>query len=378
MTKAKRPSTPGTKKKPASPSAHIASLASQALAYRVLGMSWETVTKQLGVKGEQKTKELVRQALGLGSTYSDEQMQEEIDRLSHDALYARTQPKAMAGDTPSIRTAAKLLATRPRRTARPSLDPLRSAVRRGLARGLGAKRILAEFSECKKSSLADIKRIIKDELVIPAQTPQAQRERRVAELEAVKRDAPDNKTLMSALRILVKLDGSLEPPLPSLYDTVWALCARLADHPLPEAAVSPRRPAGDAERRLWRARLQRLSGLLQRAADDVSAFRRLGDAPVGAVIMPNDKTADRLGRMSRINLYAQEHAAVALSHAATNPAATPGQRAEVVSRLVGTLAMNHPAAEVSEWANELVERMKADADPAAQPGGDGAGAGAAE
>lgn len=329
-----------------------------ALAIKVLGLPWDTVAQQLGVEPA-RAMALVREALNMPGA-SDEDLTTELDRLRVDALYARTQQRIAAGDPSAIRAAAQLLGKRPRRPGKPTLDPLRSAVRRGIARGLDPKRILAEFPECKGERLSKVTRIYREERTTSATTPQAQRERRVAELEAIKRDAPDGKTVLAALRVLIKIDGSLEPAAPSIYGEVWHLIGRLTDHPLPDQVAAPRKASSQAERQLWRARLMRARLLLLRAADDVAAFRRLGPPPVGVVINAKDKTGEKVGRMSLINLYAQEHIATALHHAATNPASTPTERADSIARLVGTAAVNHQGAETSEWAKHVLGAMQED------------------
>jgi len=329
--------------------------AERALGFKMLGMGWAAIAEQLGITVE-AAEDLVREELGMPGAH-DEDLLAELDRQRIEVLYARTQKKAATGDHGAIRTAAQLLAKRPRRPSKPTLDPLRSAVRRGIARGLEPKRILAEFSECQGRKLAEITRLVKEEQVEPASTTQAQRQRRVTELEAIKREAPDSKTVLSALRVLIKLDGSMDGPTPRIYDEVWALIGRLEDHQLPDRVVAPRPPSSAAERQLWRARLTRCRSLLMRAADDVAAFRRLGDPPVGVVIKGRGAAAEKVGRMSLINLYAQEHAATALHLAAMNPASTPAQRADAVARLVGTIAVNHQGAETSEWVKKTLEAM---------------------
>lgn len=328
-----------------------------ALSLKLLGMSWDGVAKQMSIPVEDAQR-IVRAAVGMEGA-SEDDLLEELNRQRYEALYARALGESAKGDRTALRTAARLLASRPRKSAKPTLDPIRSAIRRGLARGLDAKRIRAEFPECKGSKVKEIGRIVREELAAAqrAPTPQAQRARRVLELEALKRDAPDNKAVLAAQRLLIKLDGSLEPPAQLLHEEIWALVGRLEDFPLPEHIAPPRRCTSEADRRLARAKLRRLRGLLLRAADDVAAFRALGPPPIGAVLDPKDATRDKIGRMSRVNLYAQEHLALALHHAAINAAATPHQRTDSISRIVGTAAVNQQQAETAEWVKELLDHQ---------------------
>jgi hypothetical protein len=229
------------------------------------------------------------------------------------------------------------------------------AVRYGLARGWNASEICADLIPHADPDLVD--RLIAQETVPPALTPQAQRGRRIIELEAIRRGAPDTKTLLASLRMLIRLDGSARPDVDTAYDEVWRLLARLEGEALPSEVQPASVHPSDGERRMWRVKLQRLRTLLLRSADDVAEFRALGIAPVGA-LTPSGRKPDRVGRMTEINLYAQQHAAVALHQIATNPALSPGQRAEAIGKAVATIAMNHPAAEVSEWAKGLQDMMK--------------------
>ena len=81
----------------------------------------------------------------------------------------------------------------------------------------------------------------------------------------------------------------------------------------------------------------------------------MGSPVIGVIIRPHDKTADKIGRMSRINLYAQEMAAVALRLAALNPLASPSERHAAVTKSVSVLALNYQPAETSEWAEKVIE-----------------------
>jgi hypothetical protein len=75
--------------------------------------------------------------------------------------------------------------------------------------------------------------------------------------------------------------------------------------------------------------------------------------------------------MSRISLYAQEMAVIALRHQALNPVATPNERDSAVIKAVGVLGLNYPNAETAEWAERVMELTKTP-DGGAQVLGEGA------
>ena len=137
-------------------------------------------------------------------------------------------------------------------------------------------------------------------------------------------------------------------------EVVWGLVERVVD--LEWTTIgSARETTSETECRMWRAQIRRLRGLLLNSADDVAEFRKVGSPVIGVIIRPHDKTADKIGRMSRINLYAQEMAAVALRLAALNPLASPSERHAAVTKSVSVLALNYQPAETSEWAEKVIE-----------------------
>lgn len=179
---------------------------------------------------------------------------------------------------------------------------------------------------------------------------------RMAQLSAIMRTADEPKQRMSALRLLCKIDGSMAPSEPTLYDEVWAMIARIDDWELPTDVQPPRIAANEGERIRWRATLQRLKRLLTRADDHIAAFERI-QQPAGSTCGPDTSLVDKIGRMSRIQLYAQEVGALALRVASTNPTASPAQRADSIGKLVQTLGGNHNNAEASEWGDEVLNSM---------------------
>lgn len=210
----------------------------------------------------------------------------------------------------------------------------------------------AEIAQELNLDLAEASRLIENE------TPNLRnpKRQRIRQLTAIMREAKEPKQLMSALRLLCKMDGSLAPAEPSLYDEVWSLISRIEDWQLPEEIKPPRAPKDEGERRRWRAQLQRLKRLLCQADDHVAAFARIRK-PDDGVLVPGDGETDKIGRMSAIQLYAQECGALALKIGATNPTASPGQRAETVGKIVQTLGSNHNNAEASEWADNVLDAM---------------------
>lgn len=189
-----------------------------------------------------------------------------------------------------------------------------------------------------------------DKAISVPSSPRAARRLRIEQLTATLKTC-DPKRAMSVLRMLCKLDGSTQPTEVTLYEEVWALIGRLDDWQLTEVG-EPRQPKSDTERRIWRAKLQRLKRLLCQADDHVAAFRQIPRPPAVIVI---DGSDEKIGAMSQIQLYAQRCAALALEIGATNPTASPGQRAEAVSKIVLTLGANHNNAEQSEWADKAME-----------------------
>ena len=200
--------------------------------------------------------------------------------------------------------------------------------------------------------------------------PQLQRMRRIAQVEQLRREAIEPREKMAALRLLIRLDGSQRPDVELSRETIWALVERLCDFDWPDCH-EPRLATSEAQRRKWRAQLHRLRQLLLMAADDVAEYRRLGPPIPGAVIRPGDAAADKIGRMSRISLYAQEMAVIALRHQALNPVATPNERDSAVIKAVGVLGLNYPNAETAEWAERVMELTKTP-DGGAQVLGEGA------
>lgn len=179
---------------------------------------------------------------------------------------------------------------------------------------------------------------------------------RIAQLTALMRTADEPKQRMSALRLLCKIDGSMNPSEPTLYDEVWAMIARIDDWELPPDVKPPRVAQNEGERIRWRATLQKLKRLLTRADDHIAAFERIKQ-PAGGVIDANTSTEEKIGRMSAIQLYAQEVGALALRVASTNPTASPAQRADSIGKLVQTLGGNHNNAEASEWGEKVLNDM---------------------
>lgn len=202
------------------------------------------------------------------------------------------------------------------------------------------------------AQLVDVLQIIADE----APDMRAIKRDRIAQLTALMRTASDPKQRMSALRLLCKIDGSMSPAEPTLYDEVWAMVSRIDDWNLPSDVQPPRVARDDGERMRWRATLQKLKRLLTRADDHVAAFERIKQ-PAGGVIDANTTTEEKIGRMSAIQLYAQEVGALALRVASTNPTASPGQRADSIGKLVQTLGGNHNNAEASEWGEKVLNDM---------------------
>lgn len=188
--------------------------------------------------------------------------------------------------------------------------------------------------------------------------PQIQRLRRIAQVEQIRRDAKEPRDMMSALRLLIRLDGSQRPDVELTREAVWALIERLQDLEWPEVVAEPQASPSETIRRKWRAQLHRLRQLLLNAADDVADYRSLGPPVPGVVIHPGDSVADKLGRMSRIALYAQEMALVALRHQAMNPAALPSERHAAVIKAVGVMGLNYPNAETAEWVEKVLELTK--------------------
>lgn len=190
-------------------------------------------------------------------------------------------------------------------------------------------------------------------------SPRNQKRRRIAQITALMQAAEpeDPKPIMSALRLLCKLDGSLESAAPTLYDEVWALVARIDDWQIPNEVKPPRVAKDEGERRRWRATLQKLKRLLTSADDHVAACAKIKPPPVGLVLVEGEAETDKLGRMAAIQLYAQEVGALALHIGATDPTASPGQRSERVGKMVQTLGSNHNNAEGSEWTDIVLGAM---------------------
>lgn len=188
--------------------------------------------------------------------------------------------------------------------------------------------------------------------------PQIQRLRRIAQVEQIRQDAKEPRDMMSALRLLIRLDGSQRPDVELTREAVWTLIERLQDLEWPSVVAEPQAAPNEITRRRWRAQLYRLRQLLLNAADDVAEYRRLGPPVPGVVIRPGDSVADKLGRMSRIALYAQEMALVALRHQAMNPAALPSERHAAVIKAVGVMGLNYPNAETAEWVEKVLELTK--------------------
>lgn len=184
--------------------------------------------------------------------------------------------------------------------------------------------------------------------------PQTQRARRIALAESLLSNATEDRDRMSALRFLARIDGTNKPDQTTEREVVWGLVERVVD--IEWATIGPaREPTSETECRMWRAQIRRLRSLLLNSADDVAEFRKVGSPVIGVIIRPHDKTADKIGRMSRINLYAQEMAAVALRLAALNPLASPSERHAAVTKSVSVLALNYQPAETSEWAEKVIE-----------------------
>lgn len=184
--------------------------------------------------------------------------------------------------------------------------------------------------------------------------PQTQRARRIALAESLLSNATEDRDRMSALRFLARIDGTNKPDQTTEREVVWGLVERVVD--LEWTTIgSARETTSETECRMWRAQIRRLRGLLLNSADDVAEFRKVGSPVIGVIIRPHDKTADKIGRMSRINLYAQEMAAVALRLAALNPLASPSERHAAVTKSVSVLALNYQPAETSEWAEKVIE-----------------------
>jgi hypothetical protein len=191
-------------------------------------------------------------------------------------------------------------------------------------------------------------------------SPRKQKRRRIAQLTALMQSADpatETKLVLSSLRLLCKLDGSLEPSAPTLYDEVWALVARIDDWQIPSKVKPPRAAKDEGERRRWRATLQKLKRLLTAADDHVAACAKIKPPPVGLVLVEGEAETDKLGRMAAIQLYAQEVGALALYIGATDPTASPGQRSERVGKMVQTLGSNHNNAEGSEWTDRVLDSM---------------------
>lgn len=184
--------------------------------------------------------------------------------------------------------------------------------------------------------------------------PQTQRARRIALAESLLSNATEDRDRMSVLRFLARIDGTNKPDQTTEREVVWGLVERVVD--LEWTTIgSARETTSETECRMWRAQIRRLRGLLLNSADDVAEFRKVGSPVIGVIIRPHDKTADKIGRMSRINLYAQEMAAVALRLAALNPLASPSERHAAVTKSVSVLALNYQPAETSEWAEKVIE-----------------------
>lgn len=184
--------------------------------------------------------------------------------------------------------------------------------------------------------------------------PQTQRARRIALAESLLSNATEDRDRMSALRFLARIDGTNKPDRTTESEVVWGLVERVVD--LEWTTIgSARETTSETEGRMWRAQIRRLRSLLLNSADDVAEFRKVGSPVIGVIIRPHDKTADKIGRMSRINLYAQEMAAVALRLAALNPLASPSERHAAVTKSVSVLALNYQPAETSEWAEKVIE-----------------------
>ena len=184
--------------------------------------------------------------------------------------------------------------------------------------------------------------------------PQTQRARRIALAESLLSNATEDRDRMSALRFLARIAGTNNPDQTTEREVVWGLVERVVD--LEWTTIgSARETTSETECRMWRAQIRRLRGLLLNSADDVAEFRKVGSPVIGVIIRPHDKTADKIGRMSRINLYAQEMAAVALRLAALNPLASPSERHAAVTKSVSVLALNYQPAETSEWAEKVIE-----------------------
>lgn len=184
--------------------------------------------------------------------------------------------------------------------------------------------------------------------------PQLQRAKRIAEVEDIKRNAAEDKDRLSALRLLIRIDGTQKPDMPASREQVWTLLERLVDYEWPQAQ-QPQTPPDEQTRRIWRRQLLTLRRLLLNAADDIAEFRAVANPTIGVMVRPHDHLADKIGRASRINLYAQEMAAVAMRQAALNPCATPGDKHAAINRAATVLAMNYGNAETAEWADNVLE-----------------------
>lgn len=221
-----------------------------------------------------------------------------------------------------------------------------------------AGRLLSSFFDGSLGDPDDAAEVLPDPGTLDGQTlgpPQVQRARRIAQAEHLFATGADDRAKMSALRLLIRIDGTQKPDHSRLRDEVWALIERCHDVTWPEQLQTPATSDDDLTCRKWRAELLRLRWLLLRAADDAAEYRRIGPPVLGVIIRPGDKTSDKIGRMSAISLYAQEMAAVALRQQATAPGASPSERAAAVTKAVSVLGLNYPSAELAEWAEKTLE-----------------------
>lgn len=232
-------------------------------------------------------------------------------------------------------------------------DPKNTA-RRLLAQG----KAVAESSQATSVPESEIEALLAE--LSETGSPRTQKRRRIAQLTALMQSADpqkETKLVLAALRMLCKLDGSLESAPSTLYDDVWALVARIEDWQIPNEVRPARAPKDEGERRRWRATLQRLKRLLTSADDHVAACAKIKLPPVGLVLVEGEAETDKIGRMAQIQLYAQEVGAVALHIGATDPTASPGQRSERVGKMIQTLGSNHNNAEASEWSKAALDVM---------------------
>ena len=124
-----------------------------------------------------------------------------------------------------------------------------------------AGRLLSSFFEGSLGDPDDAAEVLPDPGALDGQTlgpPQVQRARRIAQAERLFVTGADDRAKMSALRLLIRIDGTQKPDQSRLREEVWALIERCHDVTWPTRLGTPATSSDDLTCRKWRADLLRL------------------------------------------------------------------------------------------------------------------------